>query len=59
MAKTAAVLGIHLLHAKESATRLRRVAGFLGLDPDWIEHEMKQVVQQAHALWPTRLRCVA
>jgi serine/threonine-protein kinase HipA len=32
--------------------RFRRVADFLKLDPDWIEREMKAVVETALDLWP-------
>jgi len=32
--------------------RMRRVAAYLGLDPDWIEAEMKTVVRLALDRWP-------
>jgi len=32
--------------------RLRRVAQFLGLDPNWIEAEMRAVIRLALARWP-------
>jgi serine/threonine-protein kinase HipA len=41
-------------HAFANVTfkRFRRVADFLKLDPDWIEREMKAVVETALDLWP-------
>ncbi|MBN9066509.1 MAG: HipA domain-containing protein, partial [Rhizobiales bacterium] len=32
--------------------RFRRVAEFLGLDPDWIEREVKATVNRARDQWP-------
>jgi len=32
--------------------RIRRVAAYLGLAPDWIEAEMKIVVRRALERWP-------
>lgn len=32
--------------------RIRRIAEYLGLEPDWIEAEMKTVIRKALALWP-------
>jgi len=36
--------------------RIRRVAAYLGLDPDWIEAEMKTVVGRALEHWPKQAR---
>lgn len=36
--------------------RFRRVADFLGLDPDWIEREVRDTVLTALGLWPAALR---
>lgn len=36
--------------------RIRRIAEFLGLEPDWIEAEMRKVVVQACDLWPAELQ---
>lgn len=42
--------------AKVSIRRFRRVASFLNLDPDWIEREVRAVVQHALQEWPAAMR---
>lgn len=44
-------------HSFESVNlrRFRRVAEFLKLDPDWIEHEVRLVVRRALEIWPDQL----
>ncbi|MDT9600857.1 type II toxin-antitoxin system HipA family toxin [Sphingosinicella rhizophila] len=41
--------------ANVSFRRVRRIADYLGLDPDWIEHEMKGLVRQALNVWPEEI----
>lgn len=45
-------------HAFAAVTlhRFRRVAAFLGLDPDWIEREVRETVLLALDLWPAAAR---
>lgn len=38
--------------ANVTLRRFRRVAEFLGLDPDWIEREVRTTVDRARAEWP-------
>lgn len=38
--------------------RFRRVAAFLKLDPDWIEKEVRRVVQSANDSWPAHFKDV-
>lgn len=41
-------------HSFECVTfrRIRRIAAYLGLDPDWIDTEMRALIRKAIPLWP-------